>query len=140
MKATKAMKTIKVSEATGSALNWLVANCEGHEIDSLIGGAVWYYLKDSLTGALEVVEVFNPSTEWSQGGPIIEREGVKVAPTITSGVWMAQIRHTKAHPLVDHPVLAGWTNQNGPTPLIAAMRCYCISKLGDTAEVPDELL
>jgi hypothetical protein len=27
----------------------------------------------------------------------------------------------------------------GPTPLIAAMRCYVISKLGDEVEVPDEL-
>jgi hypothetical protein len=30
--------------------------------------------------------------------------------------------------------------QYGPTPLIAAMRCYVASKLGDEVEVPDELL
>ena len=29
--------------------------------------------------------------------------------------------------------------RNGPTPLIAAMRCYVISKLGEEVEVPDEL-
>lgn len=28
----------------------------------------------------------------------------------------------------------------GPTPLIAAMRCFVASKLGDEVEVPDELL
>ena len=28
----------------------------------------------------------------------------------------------------------------GPTPLIAAMRCYVASKLGDEVEVPVELL
>jgi hypothetical protein len=27
----------------------------------------------------------------------------------------------------------------GPTPLVAAMRCYVASKLGDEVEVPDEL-
>lgn len=27
----------------------------------------------------------------------------------------------------------------GPTPLIAAMRCYVASKLGDEVEVPEEL-
>jgi hypothetical protein len=27
----------------------------------------------------------------------------------------------------------------GPTPLIAAMRCYVASKLGDEVEVPNEL-
>jgi hypothetical protein len=29
--------------------------------------------------------------------------------------------------------------QHGPTPLIAAMRCYVASKLGDEVEVPKEL-
>jgi hypothetical protein len=29
--------------------------------------------------------------------------------------------------------------QTGPTPLIAAMRCYCCSKLGDEVEVPEEV-
>jgi hypothetical protein len=27
----------------------------------------------------------------------------------------------------------------GPTPLVAAMRCYCASKLGDEVDVPEEL-
>jgi len=27
----------------------------------------------------------------------------------------------------------------GPTPLIAAMRCYVASKLGDEVEIPEEL-
>ena len=30
--------------------------------------------------------------------------------------------------------------QFGPTPLIAAMRSYVASKLGETVEVPDELI
>jgi hypothetical protein len=30
--------------------------------------------------------------------------------------------------------------QNGPTPLIAAMRCYVASKFGDEVETPEELL
>jgi hypothetical protein len=29
--------------------------------------------------------------------------------------------------------------QHGPTPLIAAMRCYVASKLGDAVEIPEEL-
>jgi hypothetical protein len=28
----------------------------------------------------------------------------------------------------------------GPTPLIAAMRCYVASKLGDEVDVPEELM
>jgi hypothetical protein len=30
--------------------------------------------------------------------------------------------------------------EHGPTPLIAAMRCYIASKMGDEVKVPDELL
>ncbi len=126
------MKTIKVSEATGPALNWLVAKAEGHEIDSLMGGAVWYWLKCSLTGELEVLEVFNPSTDWSQGGPIIERERISLLyhPDINcmSGeIFPRWIASTAAHKV------------EAPTPLIAAMRAFVASKLGDTVEVPDEL-
>ena len=29
---------------------------------------------------------------------------------------------------------------SGPTPLIAAMRCYVASKLGDEVDVPEELV
>lgn len=29
--------------------------------------------------------------------------------------------------------------QKGPTPLIAAMRCYVASRLGDEVEIPEEL-
>jgi hypothetical protein len=30
--------------------------------------------------------------------------------------------------------------QEGPTVLIAAMRCFCCSQLGDEIEIPEELL
>ena len=33
-----------------------------------------------------------------------------------------------------------WIDQHGPTPLIAAMRCYVTSKLGDEVEIPKDLL
>jgi len=35
-----------------------------------------------------------------------------------------------------------WPNRFnfGPTPLIAAMRCFVASKLGDEVDVPEELL
>jgi hypothetical protein len=67
------------------------------------------------------------STDWAQGGPIIEREGiriVKVAPTVWGAVYSSGDigrEHFSA------------------TPLIAAMRCYVTSKLGDDIEIPEEL-
>lgn len=67
------------------------------------------------------------STDWSKGGPIIERE--KMQLTYSDGAdWGAYI----------------WTGQNfagwGPTPLVAAMRCFVASRLGDEVDVPDELM
>lgn len=122
---------IKTSEAIGSQLDWLVAKCEGRNTDKV---DLWKGLERPGYG----YAIFPYSTDWSQGGPIIERERVKVFPNV-GGTWSAQIRHTESHPLVSHPVLAGWTNSSGPTPLIAAMRCYVSAKIGDEVEIPDEL-
>lgn len=109
---------MKTSELTGPALDWAVAMAENW------AGADFE---------------FKPySTNWTQGGPIIERERIKVAPNL-GDTWHGQIRHETSHPLVEHKVLAGWTNKHGPTPLIAAMRCYVASKLGDEVEVPEGL-
>ena len=119
---------MKTSELTGAALDWAVAKCEGHEIDSLIGGAVWRWLKCSLTGALEVSKLFTPSSDWAQGGPIIEREKIRLDTT-----WNQEDGHWSAR----MDTVGGWWP--GDTPLVAAMRCYVASKLGDEVEVPDEL-
>jgi hypothetical protein len=62
------------------------------------------------------------SSDWAVGGPIIEREKIATAWHITR--WVAW------RGVVEHP---------GPTPLIAAMRCYVAAKLGDDIEIPEEL-
>ncbi len=70
-------------------------------------------------------KVFSPSTDWSQGGPIIERERINVLQwSQPDGMWRAAygVDFTKAMP--------------GMTYLSAAMRCYVASKFGE--EVPDQ--
>jgi hypothetical protein len=63
--------------------------------------------------------------QWEHGGPIIERERLTVG--WVADTWAAVVG------LVEH-------KQIGPTPLIAAMRCYVASKLGDVVNVPEELV
>ena len=64
------------------------------------------------------------STSWAQGGPIIEREKIDLNCWAFHSVpWKAGID--------------GEFEAVGPTPLIAAMRCYVVSKLGDTVAVED---
>lgn len=65
------------------------------------------------------------STDWQFGGPIIEREWIELVHD--GNTWEAIGRGFGE----DAP--EGF----GPTPLIAAMRCYVASKLGNEVEVPD---
>jgi hypothetical protein len=67
------------------------------------------------------------STDWSQGGPIIDRKKIKIDPR--NGQWAATIWNEAS---TQNP-------SYGPTPLIAAMRCLVASELGDEVEIPKEL-
>lgn len=103
---------MKTSELTGAALDWAVAKCEGVE----------FTYEDH--PAHELI-CFKYSTDWAQGGPIIEREMIELVPQSDS-LWDAMYRGQHIP-------------NDGPTPLIAAMRCYVASKLGDEVELPKEL-
>lgn len=67
---------------------------------------------------------YSPTTDWAQGGPIIEAEGIYYEPLGTE--FLAHKDGTDVEAV-------------GPTPLIAAMRCYCCAKLGDEIDIPEEL-
>ena len=114
---------MKTSELTGAALDWAVAKCESTSAHP-IHTSIWRY-EHFKQGQ------HNYSTNWAQGGPIIEREKIGTTPTS-----MAPGFEWEAHCIPDEGVdYYGY----GPTPLIAAMRCYVASKLGDEVNVPEEL-
>jgi len=134
---------MKTNELTGAALDWAVAKCEGQHIDGVskpFDRAYLYFESGYNERAChETYTMYSPSTEWSQGGPIIEREGIELLCNRTA---IEAARFKDAH--------ADWqafyrTNRttegrkHGHTPLIAAMRCYVASKLGDQVEVPEKL-
>lgn len=75
---------------------------------------------------------FSPSTDWAQGGPIIDREMREHGFDVWRTADMAQCAATYERGLPDSYIY-------GSTPLIAAMRCYVASKLGDEVEIPEEL-
>lgn len=100
---------MKTSELTGAALDWAVAQCLDARFAEFFKSG-WPY---------------SPSTDWAQGGPIIERENL--------GVWWDGVWHAKYDGCRPDQV------QDAGTPLIAAMRCYAASKLGADVDVPNEL-
>ena len=122
------MKTINVSQAEGPALDWLVAKASNdlHPVGNV-------RVLDEKVFSIEAGDYersdrwqqYNPSTDWSQGGPIIERENIALYPH-GDGTYEAE-------------VFLNPKRGAGPTPLIAAMRCFVTSKLGESVAVPEEL-
>ena len=110
---------IKTAGATPLQINWLVAKCEGWNAIKLE--------KNFLLGTAGDPSDFSES--WDIGGPIIDREGIDcISDPNGRKVWMGRT----------------WIKGQefrlfGPTALIAAMRCYVASKLGDEVEIPEEL-
>lgn len=172
---------IKVSEAKGAALDWLVAKCEGvlnqppvtcrdckhHEERAITDSSehvchlsymTWTgggYFDDTPFGdgisvdygrhqncPINELTAEPYSTNWAQGGPIIERERIAFDyhdcnPCDQEDAAHARLSRARMKP----DGTASWyAHKRGPTLLIAAMRCYVASKLGDTVEVPEELL
>ena len=131
---------MNVSELEGVALDWAVAKCEPDStleiyFDNETGEPLCH---DDWSDNQE----FRPSTNWAQGGPIIEREMLDLRKVYSNGrpstnpydCWKAEIVFR------DEKLVAGDFFAYGPTPLIAAMRCLIASKLGDEVEVPKELI
>lgn len=114
---------IQTSELTGAALDWAVAKCEGPN-----SVAACYYDEDDLPMCRDEAPhmEWQPSTDWSQGGPIIEREKIGI-DCDGLGTWFASYDLTAETAF----------GATGPTPLIAAMRCFVASKLGDKVDVPE---
>lgn len=118
------MSLIKVSEATNTQLDWMVERAKGTHW-SLNGYFVYKF--PTGTERFDKQPGASYSTEWAQGGPIIERERLNLLDR-GSDYSASYSRGQKAG--------QRWV---GPTPLIAAMRCFVTSKLGDEVEVPEEL-
>ena len=121
---------IKTSELTGTALDWAVAKCEGKNGVLHDGGITRCIVIAAASGVYK--GTWKPSINWSQGGPIIEREGISTVQEGDAADWVASVYDHKADDWHLHTL--------GETPLIAAMRCYLASKLGDELEIPNELI
>ncbi len=116
---------IKTKDLIGAALDWAVSKADnptGKE-----GDIDWWernaegFLYDPLNEC-----TYSPSTDWKHGGVIIEHEGIQLHVDELRTEWLGSCW--------------GYPScQYGPTPLIAAMRCFVAHKLGDEIEIPEEL-
>lgn len=113
---------IKTDKLTGAALDWAVAKCEKN----------WAFEPDGLDSY---------STDWTLGGAIIDREKISILANDLAR--KTGDEHLLFIAMIDGPKmpdLKAKATGHGPTHLIAAMRCFVASKLGDEVDVPDELV
>jgi hypothetical protein len=121
----------KVSTLEGSLLDAAVAKAEGLPLSN-----EWKQGDSCRVGTGEGdLRTFAPSTDWAHGGPIIERERISISPYFRDpdGQWSAGMPLRQSPPpgvsYSRRPCL-------GATPLIAAMRAYVASKLGEEVDLP----
>lgn len=78
---------------------------------------------------------YSPSTDWSCGGPIIEREFMSITEPDPWCMHVDSSLDNKWRAMkVNYDKREYEFHQFGETPLIAAMRCYVASKFGDEVE------
>jgi hypothetical protein len=123
------MKKYSTAKLKGAKLDLAVAMAAGHTNAAIRGDGVCM-LGDPSRG-----EFFEPSTDWRQGGPIIDREQILLSPGGAANDWFAIARATWSHGSID----GGGPQLDGTTALQAAMRAYVASKLGETVELPASL-
>ena len=145
---------IKTEDLTGAALDWVVAKCENPDT------SIEHFIAMHSHCASDH-GTFDYSTDWAQGGPIIELESISIVRcddqygTDRKGFTTAKRIPVWAATTGQHSYETVYGSQGdnwgdsysidvgtvtyGPTALIAAMRCYVTSKRGDEVEVPEEL-
>lgn len=116
---------MKTSELKHNALSFLISMIE---MPHLVWGetiGIHNASNQIVVPELPEPDCYSPFANWAMFGPIIEREKISLAsPSPINSEWTALLWLNK-------------TKQDGPTPLIAAMRCFVASKLGDEVEIPE---
>ncbi len=132
---------VKTCELEGAVLDWAVAMAEGEEVIVHGIGQYRYDVRGGIhcckygctfgpRSITEEVERYEPSDSWAQGGPLIEKHKLDIGAPMenVTGPWNANTEW--GHPM----------GTPGPTPLVAACRAIVRAKLGETINVPAELI
>lgn len=144
------MIEVKTADLTGQALDWAVAIA--------VHGKVYVYPEGGLcppedtislneddgtmrvnSGGFHPKDSWSPSTDWSQGGPLIEKYQVSLNPESHNGAegsemserWYANVYYDGGDE---------YSTDFCDTALIAACRAIVGTAFGDSVKVPKELM
>jgi hypothetical protein len=124
--------TCHIRDLEGPGLDWAVALVEGVKVALAppAYGNGWRIRYDQVHTQAK----YSPSTDWAQGGPLIEKHVIDLASPDEAGTylgaWTANCPWTSA-------VGKGFDSSK---PLVAACRSLVAAKLGGLVQVPQVLL
>ena len=117
---------LRVWEFRGAELDLLVARAVGIQGARIVDGVC----------VLPDQRPFSPSADWAEGGPLLVQARISVWRYPDLDSW-----HACTHfDVVRDEGLKVKCYMQGPTLLVAAMRCYAASKLWEEAEQSAEVL
>lgn len=117
---------IKTAELEGNLLNCWVAIIRGYKIEPYKSGFRMRNEEGSVVGFIGPhsdcsLWNYSPSTDWAQGGEILEE-------MLSDGLLIVKANYDMGY----RTSFDNWeTIARGPTPLIAAMRCYVQRNMGE---------
>ncbi|CAM3883581.1 hypothetical protein CCOS865_02978 [Pseudomonas reidholzensis] len=124
---------VKTKDLVGEALGWAVGKAEGldlHLAEPGYNGVPWRVFARYRATVTERTERYNPWEDWALGGLLVEKHNVSLhCPQHDGDFWAAWITH-------DGKDVA----QGSELALPAACRAIVAHKLGDTVQVPKELI
>ncbi len=115
----------------GAALDWAVATADRHDewSDDGLQPLRWFDISDRESER----RPYEPSSQWAHGGEIIAQAHIdlKYCGDDNPPYWGA---------VAFQPSSRSRQGATGPTALVAAMRAFVLSRLGETVEIPQELM
>lgn len=125
---------VAAGDLAGPALDWAVAKAVGDDV-TVMPGMAWKEYQVWTSGSFVR---YSPSTDGGRGMPLLHKHAVALEPADAwqeyGNNWQATCITTRAD--ADH----SFHHQQGETPLIAGMRAIVGAILGDTVNIPIELL
>jgi hypothetical protein len=146
---------IKTTDLTGYALDWAVAEADGVKVGKCAGG--YLALLSSIRVSPYCAKGYSPSTSWDIAGPLIQDSNISIIRCDDDyqnfpDKWMAQkgahsycesTEHQPHEPMLQMVVYNDGSCFSkdgpvyGPTPLVAAMRCFVANTIGEKVDVPE---
>ena len=129
------MVEVNTCELVGPALDWAVAKADKKKIDDSRGKE----LRIDVVPGLQSPWI--PSVNWSQGGPLIEKHGIRLDRSTNGYSWYAGWMFSDAGWNARYEMIDGEGDESGiSSPLVAACRAIVTAKLGHEVSVPKELM